>query len=209
MVSAYDSRLHLLVPYLKQLWMESLGKHIDLDGRPLSGPACPILWGDVGTNAQHAFFQLLHQGAQGVAIELIANVHPSHSAHASHDALWANLIAQAQALSGGHIHEDNAKTCWGGHPITMVLLERLDPKALGALIALWEYRVIALAAIQNINPFDQWGVELGKSIARSALEAIEGKAQTTGLERTPPLDATSASLIHWFREQRQTSKKKA
>lgn len=209
MVSAYDSRLHLLVPYLKQLWMESLGKHIDRDGRPLSGPACPILWGDVGTNAQHAFFQLLHQGAQGVAIELIANVHPSHSAHASHDALWANLIAQAQALSGGHIHEDNVKTCWGGHPITMVLLDRLDPKALGALIALWEYRVIALAAIQNINPFDQWGVELGKSIARSALEAIEGKVQATGLERTPPLDATSASLIHWFREQRQTSKKKA
>lgn len=209
MVSAYDSRLTLLVPYLKQLWMESLGKHIGRDGQPLDGPGCPILWGDVGTNAQHAFFQLLHQGAQGVSIELIASIHPGHGALATHDALWANLIAQAQALSSGQAHEDAAKTCWGGHPVTMVLLEQLDPRSLGALIALWEHRVVALAAIHKINPFDQWGVELGKSIAKSALEAISGTVMPGGPDASPALDPNSQLLIQWFREHRQTTKKQA
>ncbi|MFZ9480576.1 MAG: hypothetical protein ACO26Y_04025 [Burkholderiaceae bacterium] len=209
MVSAYDSRLILLVPYLKQLWMESLGKHIDRDGQPLNGPACPILWGDVGTNAQHAFFQLLHQGAHGVAIELIASVQPEHAAQESHDALLANFIAQAQALATGFTDENAHKTCWGGHPVNVMLLDRLSPEALGALIGLWEYRVLALAALHHINPFDQWGVELGKSMAQSAFDILHGDAvphnasiSSTDPTTGPVLDDISRSLIQWLRDQR-------
>ena len=209
MVSAYDSRLTLLVPYLKQLWMESLGKHIDRDGRPLDGPACPILWGDVGTNAQHAFFQLLHQGAHGVAIDLIASVQPEHAALESHDALLANFIAQAQALATGFTDENAQKTCWGGHPVNVMLLDRLSPEALGALIGLWEYRVLALAALHHINPFDQWGVELGKSMAHSAFDALHHDTlrhptsmSSADSKTSPALDDISRSVIQWIRDQR-------
>ena len=192
MVSAYDSRLGLLVPYLKQLWMESLGKHVDRNGSPLQGPSCPILWGDVGTNAQHAFFQLLHQGAQGVAIELIGTLTPEHQDRRSHQALLANLIAQAQALSTGNPDADPQKSCWGGHPLSVVMLDRLDARQLGALLALWEHRVLCLAAINNINPFDQWGVELGKQISKEVL--LEFKTPNSNQSM---LDRASKDLIRW------------
>ncbi len=202
MVSAYDSRLEMLVPYLNQLWMESLGKHVDNAGAPLEGPACPILWGDVGTNAQHAFFQLLHQGAQGVAIELIGIVEPAHQAIESHHALLANLIAQAQALSTGREDPQASKSCWGGHPVNLLLLDRCDAKSLGALIALWEHRVECMAALTGINPFDQWGVELGKTIAASALQALAENQQTqAGISRDPyaTLDEKSLEVIRWLK----------
>jgi glucose-6-phosphate isomerase len=213
MVSAYDSRLGLLVPYLKQLWMESLGKHVDQHGNRIDGPACPILWGDIGTNAQHAFFQLLHQGSQGVAIDLIGTVRPEHSATESHQALLANLIAQAQALSTGFESDDPNKVCWGGHPVHLLMLERLTPRSLGALICLWEHRVICLAALTGVNPFDQWGVEIGKAIASSALAALadpsstpkasetEVANRTTGPDSPLSIDATSASIIQWLKKQ--------
>ncbi len=192
MVSAYDSRLGLLVPYLKQLWMESLGKHVDREGNPLQGPSCPILWGDVGTNAQHAFFQLLHQGAQGVAVELIGTLTPEHQDPQSHQALLANLIAQAQALSVGNPDADPQKICWGGHPVSVVMLDRLEARELGALIALWEHRVLCLAAINNINPFDQWGVELGKQISKQVLLEL-----TTPDSNQSMVDRASKDLIRW------------
>lgn len=205
MVSAYDSRLALLVPYLKQLWMESLGKHIDQQGRPIQGPACPILWGDIGTNAQHAFFQLLHQGGQGVAVELIGTVRPEHSATESHQALLANLIAQAQALSLGYESPDPNQSCWGGHPVNLFMLDQLDATTLGAFLCMWEHRVICLAAFTDINPFDQWGVELGKAIAHSAMTAIRAD---TAKDRAPleqpiehQIDATSQSIIDWLKQQ--------
>lgn len=210
MVSAYDSRLSLLVPYLKQLWMESLGKHVDHHGRPIDGPACPILWGDIGTNAQHAFFQLLHQGGQGVAIDLIGTVRPEHEAIESHQALLAHLIAQAQALSTGYQSDDPNRVCWGGHPVNMIFLDRLNAKSLGALICLWEHRVLCLAALTGVNPFDQWGVEIGKAIAASAFAALQDPpekpiiaAATSPSTTTNPLaiDATSASIIHWIKQQ--------
>lgn len=197
MVSAYDSRLGLLVPYLKQLWMESLGKHIDANGRPIDGPACPILWGDIGTNAQHAFFQLLHQGAQGVSIDLVGTVAPEHEARQSHEALLANLLAQSQALSTGFASDDAHKTCWGGHPINLLLLDRLTSRHLGALVALWEHRTLCLAALTGVNPFDQWGVELGKSIAKSALRALS-EAGTSKYE--DQLDEISQSVIAWLKK---------
>lgn len=202
MVSAYDSRLEMLVPYLNQLWMESLGKHVDALGKPIEGLACPILWGDVGTNAQHAFFQLLHQGAQGVAIELIGIVEPAHGAVESHQALLANLIAQAQALSIGREHEQASKSCWGGHPVNLLLLDRCDAKSLGALIALWEHRVECMAALTGVNPFDQWGVELGKTIAASALEAFARKPEQSGsvtANEFENLDEKSLEVIEWLR----------
>jgi glucose-6-phosphate isomerase len=197
MVSAYDSRLSLLVPYLKQLWMESLGKHLDQKGRPLDGPACPILWGDIGTNAQHAFFQLLHQGAQGVAVELLGVVKPSHQQRHRHQALLANLIAQAQALSTGQTQPDPSKTCWGGHPVNLMMMDTLDPETLGALLALWEHRVLCLAAITGINPFDQWGVELGKSIAVDAETLLRDSPE----HEPSQIDAISQDILDWIKRQ--------
>lgn len=201
MVSAYDSRLEMLVPYLNQLWMESLGKHVDMQGKPLEGPACPILWGDIGTNAQHAFFQLLHQGAQGVAIELIGIMQPAHEAIESHRALLANLIAQAQALSTGCEDDHASKSCWGGHPVNLLLLDRCNAESLGALIALWEHRVECMAALTGVNPFDQWGVELGKTIAASALAALANKPQALGGvdQANSQLDDKSLEMIEWLK----------
>lgn len=196
MVSAYDSRLDLLLPYLKQLWMESLGKRVDPAGHPISGPACPILWGDVGTNAQHAFFQLLHQGGTAVSVDLIGVLKPDHDAIGSHQAVLANLVAQAQALSIGQQDSDPQKSCSGGHPVNLLMLDRLDGYCLGSLIALWEHRVLCLAALSNVNPFDQWGVELGKRIAHSAAQALTGgpTGRAAGV-----LDATSQAIIETFR----------
>jgi glucose-6-phosphate isomerase len=195
MVSAYDSRLTLLVPYLKQLWMESLGKQVNHQGQPLDGPACPILWGDVGTNAQHAFFQLLHQGMQGVAVDLIGVIRPDHASPESHEALLANLIAQSQALSVGREMPDAAKTCFGGHPVNLMLLDQLDGYGLGCLIACWEHRVLCLAALTDVNPFDQWGVELGKQIAHAAASALaHGLTQTADTDSSA-LDEISQSVI--------------
>lgn len=196
MVSAYDSRLDLLLPYLKQLWMESLGKRVDPAGNPISGPACPILWGDVGTNAQHAFFQLLHQGGTPVAVDLIGVLKPDHDVIGSHQAVLANLIAQAQALSIGQQDPDPQKSCAGGHPVNLLMLDRLDGQSLGSLIALWEHRVLCLAALSNVNPFDQWGVELGKRIAHTAAEALT--CAPTG-RSTGVLDATSLAIIDTLR----------
>lgn len=205
MVSAYDSRLSLLVPYLKQLWMESLGKHIDRHGQLIDGPACPILWGDIGTNAQHAFFQLLHQGGQGVAVDLIGTVRPEHGAIESHQALLANLIAQSQALSLGYKSSEPDKACWGGHPVNLLMLDQLDAKSLGAFLCLWEHRVLCLAAVTGVNPFDQWGVELGKAIAGSAIAAMRNSA-TDKTEQSPQsaqhqIDAISQSIIDWIKQR--------
>lgn len=197
MVSAYDSRLSLLVPYLKQLWMESLGKQVDSHGQRLDSPACPILWGDIGTNAQHAFFQLLHQGVQGIAIELIGVLAPEHEALESHHMLLANLVAQAQALSTGQLSDDPQRSCRGGHPVNLVFLDRCDPYSLGSLIALWEHRVVCLAALTGVNPFDQWGVEFGKSIASAALASLR---DAEGMQ-AKDLDDISKNIIGWLRER--------
>lgn len=198
MVSAYDSRLDLLVPYLSQLWMESLGKGEDQQGRPIPGPACPLLWGSIGTNAQHSFFQLLHQGKNPVAIDLIGVLGASHASATTHQALLGNLFAQAQVLAIGQQDADPKKSCTGGHPVNLIMLEQLDGKSLGSLLALWEHRVMCLAALGDINPFDQWGVEAGKRIAQTAFEALRGDSiQTDALA----LDETSLALIQSLKQR--------
>lgn len=173
MVSPYDSRLSLLVPYLQQLWMESLGKGVNNKGELLSKPACPILWGDVGTNGQHAFFQMLHQSRIASSVEVLAVIHPNHDEVQSHQILLSHALAQSEAFSVGRLNlstemdntDTNYKSCPGHRPVQMVFLDSLTPYSLGTLLAMWEHRTTALAAMQNINPFDQWGVELGKGIA--------------------------------------------
>lgn len=173
MLSPYDSRLSQLVPYLQQLWMESLGKGVNNNGELLYKPACPILWGDVGTNGQHAFFQMLHQSRIASSVELMTIVHPNHDEVQSHQVLLSHALAQSEAFSVGRLNSmeeltdavSNFKACPGKRPVQMVVMDSLTPYSLGALLAMWEHRTAALAAMQNINPFDQWGVELGKGIA--------------------------------------------
>ena len=167
-VFAYDERLRLLPPYLQQLEMESNGKRVTSDGAPLDTPSAPITWGGVGTDAQHAVFQLLHQGTHLVPVEFVAAIEPDHGLdEAHHRQLLVNCFAQGAALMAGRDNADPARAYPGDRPSTTLLLDRIDPSRLGALIAFYEHRVFANAFMLGINPFDQFGVELGKAIARS------------------------------------------
>jgi len=184
-VFAYDERLRLLPSYLQQLEMESNGKSVTADGRPVGRATAPITWGGVGTDAQHAVFQLLHQGTHLVPVEFVAAVEPGHSlADAHHRQLLVNAFAQGAALMAGKPHEDPARAYAGDRPSTTILLDRVDPARLGALIAFYEHRTFANAAILGINAFDQFGVELGKQMAR----AIDS-------EGTASFDASTRALI--------------
>jgi glucose-6-phosphate isomerase len=166
-VFAYDERLRLLPSYLQQLEMESNGKSVTADGKPLDRPSAPVTWGGIGTDAQHAVFQLLHQGTQTVPVEFVAVVdgddgqNPEH-----HRILLLNAFAQGAALMAGQSNDDAARAYVGDRPSTTILLDRLDPRTLGALIAFYEHRIFANAVLLGINPFDQFGVELGKQMAR-------------------------------------------
>ncbi|MCB2015030.1 MAG: glucose-6-phosphate isomerase [Sphingobium sp.] len=168
-VFAYDERLRLLPDYLQQLEMESNGKSVKTDGSPVDGPTAPITWGGVGTDAQHAVFQLLHQGTQLTPVEFIASIEPGHGLDpAHHRVLLTNCFAQGAALMRGRANPDDpARAYPGGRPSTTILLEDVTPHVLGALIAFYEHRTFANAVLIGINPFDQFGVELGKEIAKS------------------------------------------
>ena len=180
-VFAYDERLRLLPSYLQQLEMESNGKRATRDGQPLDLPSAPITWGGVGTDAQHAVFQLLHQGTHLVPVEFVASVEPGHSLDpAHHRQLLVNCFAQGAALMAGKASEDKARDYPGDRPSTTILMERVEPASLGALLAFYEHRTFANAALLGINPFDQFGVELGKQIARSIdSEGTEGFDRST------------------------------
>jgi len=170
-VFAYDERLRLLPSYLQQLEMESNGKSVRLDGSPLPGPSAPITWGGVGTDAQHAVFQLLHQGTHLVPVEFLACIEPSHNFDPEHHRqLLSNCFAQGAALMAGRASDDPHRSYPGDRPSTTILLDRLDPRTLGALLAFYEHRTFANAALLGINPFDQFGVELGKEMARAVDE---------------------------------------
>ncbi len=166
---AYDERLALLPSYLQQLEMESNGKSVQRDGSPVDGPTAPITWGGVGTDAQHAVFQLLHQGTIVSPVEFIASIEPGHALDpAHHRALLVNCFAQGAALMRGKDNDaDPARAYPGNRPSTTILLVDVTPEALGALIAFYEHRTFANAVLMGINPFDQFGVELGKEIAKS------------------------------------------
>lgn len=165
---AYDERLRLLPSYLQQLEMESNGKSVKLDGSPVDGPTAPITWGGVGTDAQHAVFQLLHQGNHLVPVDFIAAVIAGDSMDpAHHRNLLANCLAQGAALMAGKASRDGARAYPGDRPSATILCEDLNPATLGALIAFHEHRTFANGVMLGINSFDQFGVELGKEIARS------------------------------------------
>jgi glucose-6-phosphate isomerase len=166
-VFAYDERLRLLPSYLQQLEMESNGKCVTADGRPVDGPTAPITWGGVGTDAQHAVFQLLHQGTHLVPVEFVASVAPGDDLDpAHHRILLMNCFAQGAALMAGRESDDPARSYPGDRPSATILCDDLDPATLGALIAFHEHRTFANAVLMGINPFDQFGVELGKEIAK-------------------------------------------
>lgn len=167
---AYDERLRLLPSYLQQLEMESNGKRVKADGSPVDGPTAPITWGGVGTDAQHAVFQLLHQGTHMVPVDFIAAIIPGDSLDpAHHRNLLANCFAQGAALMAGKEAKDGARAYPGDRPSATILCEDLNPATLGALIAFHEHRTFAAAVLMEINAFDQFGVELGKEIAKSIL----------------------------------------
>jgi glucose-6-phosphate isomerase len=175
-VFAYDERLRLLPDYLQQLEMESNGKSVTADGMPLGRPSAPVTWGGVGTDAQHAVFQLLHQGTAAVPVELVTVIEHDDRIDARHHQLMlGNCFAQGAALMAGREHEDPARAYPGDRPSVTVLLQRLDARSLGALIAFYEHRTFANAVLLGINPFDQFGVELGKAMAR-ALDDPEERA---------------------------------
>jgi glucose-6-phosphate isomerase len=173
-VFAYDERLRLLPFYLQQLEMESNGKSVTKDGQPVAAPTAPVTWGGTGTDAQHAVFQLLHQGTILVPVEFLAvregddAQDPEH-----HRLLLLNAFAQGAALMQGRASDDPQRSYSGNRPSAIILLDRLDPRALGALLAFCEHRTFANAVLCGINPFDQFGVELGKQIARQLAEEVD------------------------------------
>ena len=172
----YSHALRLLPAYLQQLWMESNGKRVTATGEPVDVDTGSVLWGGAGTNAQHAVFQLLHQGTTLAPVDLIGFARPTEGEPARHDLLAANLFAQAEALAFGRtedelreagVPEDTIphRVMPGNRPSSVLLARELDPATLGKIVALYEHSVFTQAAIWEINPFDQWGVELGKELA--------------------------------------------
>ncbi len=196
-VIPYEHRLARLPAYLQQLEMESNGKSVAMDGSPLARPSCPVVWGEPGTNGQHAFFQMLHQGSDVVPVEFLLGKRGHEPGLARHHLLLvANCLAQGEALMRGRSLEESRarlagkglapdqlerlarhRTFAGNRPSTTLLYERLTPRTLGRIIALYEHRVFAEGVILGINSFDQWGVELGKELATSLVPILEGRAE--------------------------------
>jgi glucose-6-phosphate isomerase len=168
----YDDRLARLPAYLQQLVMESLGKSVRLDGEAVGAGTVPVIWGGAGTDSQHSFFQALHQGTDTVPADFIGVLRPAHAFAENHDALLANLLAQAEALANGEANADPHRAYPGGRPSTLLLLDELTPSSFGLLLALYEHSVYVQSAIWGINAFDQWGVELGKRLASQLLPAL-------------------------------------
>ena len=195
---AYSTALKSFAAYVQQLEMESNGKRVTADGEPVSMPTSPIVWGGVGTNAQHAYMQLLHQGTSVVPADFIGvAATPTHDG-AAHDALVANLFAQTQALAFGNA-TDPHRTLPGNRPSTTLMLSSLSPRTLGALIALYEHSVFVQGCVFGINSFDQWGVELGKKLANEVSAQISAPSQSGGA------DASTAKLVQWYKTHRSNT----
>lgn len=203
-VVPYDTRLFYLVSYLQQLEMESLGKSVDLDGDPVELPTGPAVWGMPGTDAQHTFFQWLHQGSDGAPVDFIVCRHADHRWPEHHRQLLANCLAQRATLLRGKTAEeaglgttgDNGvdlsahKVTSGGRPSTLIVLPRMTPHALGALLALYEHKVFVQSVIWGINAFDQWGVEHGKVMATGMARELAGELAPAGTH--------DASTSYWL-----------
>ena len=204
----YDHYLGQLSAYLQQLDMESNGKHVDLEGRQVDYQTGPIIWGQPGTNGQHAFYQLIHQGTKLIPCDFIGFYQPLNKLKPHHDLLMANFFAQTEALAFGKTAEEVAadgvaafqvphRTFEGNCPTNTILAERLTPETLGKLIALYEHKVFVQGTIWNINSFDQWGVELGKVLANRIIPELESTDE-------PRLahDSSTNTLIRRYRKLR-------
>ena len=191
-IAPYSHGLRRLSAYLQQLEMESNGKGVDWQGRALPFATAPVVWGEPGTNGQHAFFQMLHQGSDTIPVEFIVLRRGGRDLPAQHPRLVANALAQAQALMEGRTSACGHRHFGGNRPSTVLLLEQLDPASLGALIALYEHRVFVSGAVWGINSFDQWGVELGKQLA-SHLQPRLASGDVSGL------DGATAGLLQRLR----------
>lgn len=187
-IAPYHSALKRYPAYLQQLEMESNGKQVDRQGHALTYGTSPTLWGEPGTNGQHAFFQMLHQGSDVVPVEFVGVARATHTLKGHQHQLLANLLAQSQALLLGKADAGGHKHFPGNRPSTVLLLDALTPASLGALIAMQEHRVFVSGALWGINSFDQWGVELGKVLARD-IEPRLASGDATGL------DASTAGLL--------------
>jgi glucose-6-phosphate isomerase len=207
-VLPYDQYLGRFPAYLQQLDMESNGKYVDRDGDPVDYQTAPIVWGQPGTNGQHAFFQLIHQGTKLVPCDFIGFCESLNPLTEHHDLLMANFLAQTEALAFGKTEPEVIaegvpgdqvphRSFPGNHPTNTLLLPRLTPAALGKLVALYEHKVFVQGSIWNINSFDQWGVELGKVLAQRISSEISSEAE-------PELshDSSTNALIRRFRSSR-------
>jgi glucose-6-phosphate isomerase len=212
-VLPYDQRLHRFPAYLQQLSMESNGKRVRRDGRPVAWPTEPIIWGEPGSNGQHSFFQLLHQGTVQIALDFLLPAESSVGLAESHELAVANCLAQAQAFADGYTLDEAMlelaakglsgaraaelaphKVHPGSRPNSIIAFRRLDPPTLGKLIALYEHKVYVESVIWDINPFDQWGVELGKKLAENLAPAVQGERR---LVDQPGLQALIDRLSAW------------
>ncbi|WP_405800111.1 glucose-6-phosphate isomerase [Streptomyces sp. NBC_01506] len=216
-VLPYSHYLSRFTAYLQQLDMESNGKSVDRDGEPVQWQTGPVVWGTPGTNGQHAYYQLIHQGTKVIPADFIGFAQPvddlPHQLVAQHDLLMANFFAQTQALAFGKTPDEVRaegvpadlvahKTFQGNHPTTTILAESLTPSVLGQLIALYEHKVFVQGAVWNIDSFDQWGVELGKVLAKEIepiLTQIDGGRDSSA---DKPLDASTAELVKKYRALR-------
>jgi glucose-6-phosphate isomerase len=209
-VLPYEQYLKRFPAYLQQLAMESNGKHVTLDGAKVTCHTAPIYWGEPGTNGQHSFYQLIHQGTRLIPCDFIAFDQPLNPLGRHHDLLMANVFAQTEALAFGKTPEQvkaEDMPDWlvphrvfeGNRPSNTILLGRLTPEALGKLVALYEHSVFTQGAIWNIDSFDQWGVELGKALAQRIVPELESASE-------PRLahDSSTTNLIRRYRKQRET-----
>jgi glucose-6-phosphate isomerase len=207
-VMPYAADLARFPAYLQQLQMESNGKHVDLDGGHVDFQTGPVIWGEPGTDGQHSFYQLIHQGTKLIPCDLIGFLHRLSPSAEQHDLLMANLFAQAEALAFGKTAEELAaegsapaqtpfRVCEGNRPTNVILADRLTPQTLGALVALYEHNVFTQGAIWGIDSFDQWGVELGKALAKRIIPELSAGAPA-------PLthDSSTNGLIRRYRRAR-------
>ena len=207
-VLPYDQYLKRFPAYLQQLTMESNGKSVTLDGAPAGYQTGPIYWGEPGTNGQHSFYQLLHQGTKLIPCDFIGFARPLNPLDGHHDFLMANMLAQAEALAFGKTAEQVRaegtrewliphRVCEGNHPSTVILADKLTPETLGALVALYEHSVFVQGTVWRIDSFDQWGVELGKVLAQRIIPELTASAE-------PALahDSSTAALIRRYRRMR-------
>jgi glucose-6-phosphate isomerase len=208
-VFPYDQYLHRFPAYLQQLTMESNGKHVTLDGEHVDYDTGAIFWGEPGTNGQHSFYQLIHQGTRLIPADFIGFAHSLNELGDHHDKLMSNVFAQGEALAFGktaeQVREEGTpedvvphRVMEGNRPSNTILAERLDPQTLGALVALYEHSVFTQGAVWGIDSFDQWGVELGKELAKAIIPELESKQE-------PKLhhDSSTNALIRRYRNMRQ------